>query len=120
MKTTKKSIISAISKEMQRLSVAWVSYAYLKLPLNFLQALLKDPAFGSILDKEKFKDAFSDATLQLFDQLGPLYGKAGQMALSRMNPTWHKRAEGLRLTRLYDEWPALNRHDVEAILDDQI
>jgi ubiquinone biosynthesis protein len=58
--------------------------------------------------------------LRLVDDLGPVYGKAGQMILQRLNPEQHEVAERFGVTRLYRDWPPLPFVDVRTILDNEV
>lgn len=61
-----------------------------------------------------------DSVVGVMDELGPLYGKAGQVALSRLGPRLQRVAEVLRLTRLYGDWPPMDLDEVESILDEDL
>ena len=110
----------AIPRELSRLGRAWVRHGVLGFPLKFTKALLQDPGIDGPGHESRFLDLFGEYILELFDALGPVYGKAGQIMLSRLSPDLHDVAKRLRLTRLYKEWPPLSFAEVKHILDKEI
>lgn len=110
----------AIPRELTRLSAAWVKHGILGLPLSIGQAWLRGPGLEGPLNESRFLDLFGERALQLFDDLGPIYGKAGQMLLSRLSPPLHDIAETLRLTRLYKDWPPMAFSEVALVLDQEV
>lgn len=110
----------AIPLELTRVSTAWLKHGILGLPLTLSRALLKDPALEGPLSESRLFDLFGERTLKLFDELGPIYGKAGQVLLSRLSAPLHDIAETLRLTRLYKDWPPVPFAEVAELLDREI
>ena len=84
------------------------------------RAFLSEPALDGVFPESRVLDVFGRRFLRLFDELGPIYGKAGQIALSRLSEPLHDIADTLRLTRLYKDWPPLDFSEVEVILDREI
>ena len=110
---------TAIPVEVHRVSRAWVRHATFGMPVRMLRSLWSSPALAGAMDETKVLSAFSESVLQLFDDLGPIYGKAGQVALSRLSPKMHAVADRLHLTRLYSDWPAIPFAQVKKILDQE-
>lgn len=110
----------AIPLELTRVSAAWLKHGVLGLPLTLSRALLTDPALDGPLSESRLFDLFGERALRLFDDLGPIYGKAGQVVLSRLSVPLHEIADTLRLTRLYKDWPPVPFSDVAALLDREI
>ena len=110
----------AVSRELFKFSSAVLKHSVLGLPLRLGRALLFDSALEAPLAESRFFDLVGENALSLFDELGPIYGKAGQIALSRLAPPLHDVAEALRLTRLYKDWPPLPFAAVERLLDAEI
>ena len=110
----------AVPREALRVAQAWVRHGVFGLPTRLTMGFFKDPALDGVLSESRFFDAFGENALRMFDDLGPIYGKAGQMLLSRLSPPMQAIAETLRLTRLYKDWPPLDLEEVEAILDREI
>lgn len=116
----KKSSWLSVPLELAAVGRAVLMYSAVSLPARVSKSLLLDPHIDSIFDEARFLDLLGDATLELFDALGPIYGKIGQMGLSRLSPNMQKLASTLRLTRLYGEWPAMTFDQVAYILDVEI
>ena len=110
----------AIPREITRLTQAWWQYGVFGLPSSLTKSLLKDASLDSVFNEKRLYEIFGDNALRLFDALGPIYGKAGQMALSRMSPSAHAVADNLHLTRLYKDWPAMPWSQVKKLLDAEI
>ncbi len=64
--------------------------------------------------------AVGELLLKLFDDLGPVYGKAGQMILQRLTPEQHDLCEYYGVTKLYRDWPPLTYLEMKEILDFEI
>jgi ubiquinone biosynthesis protein len=94
-----------------------VKHGVFGLPTAVGRALLKDPGLDPPTGDSRLLDLVGETALRFFDALGPIYGKAGQIALSRLSPPLAEIAGMLRLTRLYDDWPPLPFAEVERILD---
>ncbi len=116
----KKSSWLSVPLELAAVGRAMLMYSAVSLPARVSRSLLLDPHIDSIFDEARFLDLLGDATLELFDALGPIYGKMGQIGLSRLSPNMQKVAATLRLTRLYGEWPAMSFEQVAYILDVEI
>ena len=110
----------AIPKELGRVSAAWVRHGVVGLPLLMGRSVFKDPSLDGVMSLNKFYEIFGQTSVELFNALGPIYGKAGQMALSRLSPKAHEIAEQMRLTRLYKDWPPLQFGEIENTLDEEI
>ncbi|MBM4252315.1 MAG: AarF/ABC1/UbiB kinase family protein [Deltaproteobacteria bacterium] len=117
---TEKAGALAIPRELTRLVSAWWRFGVFGLPTKLTRSLVTDTSFESIFSGKRFYELFGDNALRLFDALGPIYGKAGQIALSRMSPKAHAVADDFHLTRLYKDWPALPWSQVQHILDTEI
>lgn len=110
----------ALLREMERVCSAWLSNSFVRLPLNLSRAVVLKSGLTGVFDEEMIFDLFGDTILGLFDDLGPVYGKAGQTLLTRLPPRLQDAAETLRLTRLYGSWPAMPFAEIEKILDREI
>jgi ubiquinone biosynthesis protein len=74
----------------------------------------------NVRDPHRRRELLGTTLLRLFDDLGPVYGKAGQIFLSRLTDRGIKIAESVDLTRLYGRWIPLDFHEIEEILDREI
>lgn len=110
----------AIPSELARVSGTILWHGVVGVPYELLHALVTEPALDGAFAEARLFDGFGRRVLRMFDQLGPIYGKAGQIALSRLSGPLHDIAESLRLTRLYKDWPPLPFSEVEAILDREV
>lgn len=90
------------------------------IPLKLTKAALTDPRIESFTKEERFFDIFGDLIMDYFNALGPIYGKAGQVFLSRLPKNLADLSETLRLTRLYGDWPSMDFREVLRILDQEI
>ncbi len=120
MKAKDQPGVLAIPRELTRVGAACLRHGVLGLPLRLTKSVLSDPSLGGVLDEARLLDLFGDNALSLFDDLGPIYGKAGQMVLSRLSAPLHEIADTLRLTRLYKDWPPLPFDEVAELLDREI
>lgn len=109
-----------VATEIQRIWTAWLRHGVLGMPWRLSAAALRSSGLENLADEQRIFDIFGENVLALFDELGPLYGKAGQVVLSRLSPRLHVMADTLRLTRLYGKWPPLPFDEVQSILDKEI
>jgi ubiquinone biosynthesis protein len=112
--------IFSVPKEVGRVGAAWIKRGILGLPVRYTNSILKDPQIDGPMSESRILDIFGENMIQLFNELGPIYGKAGQTILSRLSPNLHDVADALRLTRLYSDWPAIPWSEVQIILDKEI
>jgi len=110
----------ALIRELGRVSTACVRHGVVDVPLAFGRTVLKGPVLDGPFSEARLIEMVGDAVLALFDDLGPIYGKGGQILLSRLSPRLHERADLFGLTRLYKDWPPLPFAVVEEILDREI
>ena len=110
----------ALPREVMRVSGAVFWHTAIGIPVEMARAFLSEPALDGVFPESRVLDVFGRRFLRLFDELGPIYGKAGQIALSRLSEPLHDIADTLRLTRLYKDWPPLDFSEVEVILDREI
>ncbi|MEZ4743645.1 MAG: AarF/ABC1/UbiB kinase family protein [Bdellovibrionota bacterium] len=115
-----RSLPKSLLIESSRISSAWFKHAVVGLPLNIGRSFISSSRLEHLAYKEQFKDLISDSILNLFDDLGPVYGKMGQIYLSRLPNNAQEIAESFHITRLYGDWPPLPFEQVEKILDDEI
>lgn len=112
--------LSATAREIGQIGATLLRDGFVGVPLAFGKSLVSEPGFVGILSEDRFFEIVGRQILTLFNNLGPIYGKAGQVFLSRLSPEMHAYAETLRLTRLYKDWPALPFSEVSFILDREI
>ena len=110
----------AIPKEAVKVYLAFARLGLRDIPTSVLRSVIKDSQLDSIQKPERFFEILGETLLGLFDSLGPVYGKAGQMALSRLPEEGQSLADKIRLTRLYGDWPAMGLDQVNQILDREI
>ncbi len=110
----------ATAIEVTRVTRAWVRHSVFGLPKQLVKALWLKPFLENLNDGDRIRDAIGQELLGLFDDLGPVYGKLGQMTLSRLSGPWQKAAKSVWLDRLYGSWPAMPFADIAVILDQEI
>ncbi len=120
MSRTRRKKSAPLATELRRIFLAWLRHGVVGFPFAFGRTVLGTPSLGGALDGERLLDQVGEQALKLFDELGPLYGKAGQMILSRLSPEFQDMAATLRLTRLYGQWPPIPFSRVASILDAEI
>ena len=92
----------------------------IKLPYRLLNSFISTPELLKLIERSWIKKEVGDSIIELFDKLGPVYGKMGQVYLSRLNKDQQKSAENWNLNRLYSDWPPLETAEIETILDTEI
>ncbi|WP_141735595.1 ABC1 kinase family protein [Oligoflexus tunisiensis] len=90
------------------------------LPLRVSRAFLMEPGIDPFWSEKRILELVGDVALACFNSLGPVYGKLGQIALSRLDDEGQQLAQKMQLTRLYGAWPAIPFEEIEAILDEEI
>jgi ubiquinone biosynthesis protein len=100
------------------LSGAVVRKGMIGMPVRFWRALAQDSQLDS--SEGRAVDLFSEGLLQFFESLGPVYGKLGQISLSRLSRRQHAIADRFGFTRLYQDWPALPFGEVKQLLDVEV
>ncbi len=119
-KTSKSFTLTATAREFGQIGLALLQHGVVGVPLAYGKSFVKDAGFVSVLEEDKFFEIMGRQILTLFNGLGPIYGKAGQVFLSRLSPEMHDIAENIGLTRLYKDWPPLPFAEVTVILDRDI
>jgi ubiquinone biosynthesis protein len=112
--------LTATAREVGQIGLTLVQHGMIGMPLAYGKSVLKDSGFVSVLNEDKFFEIMGRQILTLFNGLGPIYGKAGQVFLSRLSPEMHKIAENIGLTKLYKDWPPITFDEVSVILDQNI
>ena len=93
----------------------------IKLPRRLLSAALFDSGLEPLWNnQERQAEVIGDLLMECFGSLGPMYGKAGQLILSRLPAEQQVIAEKWRLTRLYQDWPPMPLKEVEAGMDKEV
>jgi ubiquinone biosynthesis protein len=109
----------AIPREIWRLGTGWVTYATVGVPWRFARAVVRDSSLVPWGDGKVFA-IVGEALLSVIDSWGPLYGKAMQVWLSRLNKDALPVVEALNLGRVYGDWPPMHWQEVQSILDREI
>ena len=87
----------------------------IKIPARLLSSLFTTPELLKLIKKNWIKEEIGDGLMEVFNKLGPVYGKMGQVYLSRLNESQQKAAESWNLNRLYSDWPPLEQEEIECI-----
>lgn len=110
----------AVVKEIAAVIRATTLLAYVRLPLAVGKSLVADSALEGASNPARALEIIGSTLLEYINELGPIYGKAGQIALSRLDPQRQELAAMLQLDRLYGQWPALGLDEVMGILDREV
>lgn len=89
-------------------------------PLKISRYFLKDSGLESPWSEKRILDLISDIIMDYVNELGPVYGRAVQIALSRLDSDSSTLVKQLPLDRLYHQWPPLDFPRVEEILDEEL
>ncbi len=119
-KKSKTFRLTATARELGKIGLTVIQHGVVGMPLAYGKSFVKDVGFVSLLNEDKFFEILGRQILTLFNGLGPIYGKAGQVFLSRLSPEMHQLAENIGLTKLYKDWPPLPFAEVTVILDREI
>ena len=110
----------AVANELLQIYKGMLKQGVIKTPLRLSRYLFKESALESPLSEDRLMELFSDIVLESFNELGPVYGKAAQIALSRIESENRDLIRRWSLDRLYSDWPRLEFSQIEAILDAEI
>lgn len=110
----------AFATEFYRVGSAWLRQGIFGVPYELGRSLLWDVRLDSARNPQRRRELLGHALLKMFDELGPVYGKAGQVLLSRLSGKAMEIAESLDLVRLYGRWIPLPFAEIEKILDREI
>ena len=110
----------ALANEFIQIGRSLVAKGGLGASKKLSKFLLVDSALESPFSEKRLLELVGDIILDLFVDLGPVYGKAAQVAMTRMGLENLRYAEKLQLDRLYSDWPAMPFDEVSDILDDEI
>ena len=107
----------ALLSEGLRVAVLLMRFGFLRLPAAFGRTVFKAVGFDGMATGHLLKEDLGNGTMDLFNDLGPIYGKVGQTLLGRLDSQTQRYLGAFGLTKLYDDWPALKLAEVEGILD---
>ncbi len=110
----------SIVRELIKVTSASAKYSTVGFPRLLVEKLISLPQFHLQLNADFFRQLIGEVFMLYFQDLGPIYGKIGQVSLSRLPERGYSLAESIYLTRLFSEWPAIERSELEDILDDEI
>src|SRR5690606_17465291 len=85
-KKSKKLTLTATAREIGQIGVAIVRDGIVGVPVAFGRSLVMDSGFAGVFSEDRFFEVLGRQVLTLFNNLGPIYGKAGQVFLSRLSP----------------------------------
>jgi ubiquinone biosynthesis protein len=114
------SLGQALVTEGARVAAALVRYSFLTVPRILVDSLRKDPMVDSLFTRDRRRELLGQGIMSLFNDLGPLYGKAGQVLVSRAQGDFFAALESLDMGRLFGDWLPMDFAEVSAILDQEI
>jgi ubiquinone biosynthesis protein len=110
----------AIASEIRALAGGSTRLWLKLLPSRLTHELVR---MGSATDQtvaERFGSAVGDVILAYLEDLGPIYGKGAQILLSRIDNGESRLIDLLDLSRIYGDWPAVARREIDAVLDAEV
>ncbi|SMF71183.1 ABC1 kinase family protein [Pseudobacteriovorax antillogorgiicola] len=110
----------AIANELLKIYKGLIKQGTIGTSIKISKFFLVDSGLEAPWSEKRLMDLFGDIVLDCFNELGPVYGKAAQIALSRAEGEARNMAEKFHLDRLYHDWPPMQFSEVEAILDEEI
>ncbi len=110
----------ALAREILFIYKQLLTTGAIRLPLGVLRSLVKDPGLDPIWSEKRLLELLGDIVIASLNELGPVYGKFGQIALSRLDEEGQAFSQRLHLDRLYSSWPPIPFSEVESILDEEI
>lgn len=110
----------ALGREILRIQYELARSGLVSLPAGMVRSLFLDTRMDPIWSEGRFLDLVGDTIMNCMSKLGPVYGKMGQVMLSRLDEEGQKWAEKLRLTRMYGKWPEIPFEQIQEVLDAEI
>lgn len=120
---TKKTIPvtpTAVGFEAFQITKIWFQHGVFGMPFSLLSGF----AGANNLDPRTIRSSvfrnIGDRLIRLVSALGPVYGKAAQIGLSRVDITQNEILKDMHLSNIYGNWPSIPFEEVELILDTEI
>lgn len=110
----------AIVKEILQIYKSILKEGTFGASLKISRFFLVDSAIESPFAEKRLLELVGDIVINLFNELGPVYGKAAQIALSRIEGDALEVATKMNLNRFYSDWPAMPFSQVKTILNKEI
>jgi ubiquinone biosynthesis protein len=110
----------AIASEIRALAGGSTRLWLKILPTRLTQELIRMGAAADQSIAERFGSAVGDVILAYLEDLGPIYGKGAQILLSRIDDGESRLIDLLDLSRIYGDWPAVSRQEIDAVLDAEV
>ncbi len=110
----------AIVKEILQIYKSILKEGTIGASVKISKFFLFDSALESPFAEKRLFELVGDIVINLFNELGPVYGKAAQIALSRIEGDAMELANKMHLDRFYSDWPAMPFSQVESILNQEI
>ncbi len=107
----------AVSREVIKVYWSIVGIGLIRIPLRTFKNINSK---SDLMSLDTFWQIFGAVVLDIFDSLGPIYGKGAQVILSRMNESTRQKATRANLDRIYGDWPPIPFAEVKKILDKEI
>ena len=110
----------AVPQEVAKIVWSFSSLGLYRIPRKLIETSLGRSLLNPLWRSGDWMGVLGDSWMECFNDLGPVYGKAGQVALSRLSAGGQKWADRFNLTRLYKDWPPLPFSEIEKILDEEV
>lgn len=110
----------ALAKELFKVSRLLTNYSTVYLPKHSFKKLGQSIGSQNQFNPSSLWTIVGDSLLDLLNELGPVYGKIAQTALSRQTNKSQKILAKANIGRVYGDWPALPFEEIEEILNQEI
>lgn len=110
----------SIARELVAVYTGLIKQGTIGTSIKISKYFLLEPGLESVWASDRLGALFGDIVLSCFNELGPVYGKAAQIALSRADGEIARACERIQLDRIYRDWPPLEFSSIEQILDTEI
>ena len=110
----------AIAKEVLQINRSLIKEGTVGASRKISKFFLVDSGLESPFAEKRLLELVGDIVLNLFNELGPVYGKAAQIALSRIDGDAQEIVDKMNLNRIFSDWPAMPFEEVQKILDEEV
>ena len=117
---TNPSQLLALVKEVFQIYKSCLRHSTVETGKKLLKVVFRDSGLESPMSEQRLYDFLGMVLIDLFDELGPVYGKVLQAFLTSTSSENLAFAQKLQLARLYTDWPPLSFDEVQAYLDEHV
>ena len=119
-KQRKAAIPTALGVECLNVTRIWLQHGVFGVPFSLLRGLSEASYLSPVALRASVFKNIGERLVKLVAALGPVYGKAAQIGLSRVDMSAMKSLQDMNLDDIYGNWPPMSFEQVEAILEQEI